>query len=391
MPKVNVILDLPGFSIKKVTNGRPVLIDVFYRRIARCPHCDSKHVRKKSRFIRRVRHELLGHRTSVLRFTAYKLYCNDCKRYGNQRFPGIEKYQRATVRLKKQIFHQHTDGISQQVLSKRFKIGKATIERWYQQRYYFENRERINIPCPSVLGIDEHSFSKKDGYATTFCDLRTHKIFDVVKGRSESQLADYLNQLDGKDRVKVVCMDLSSSYRNLVRKHFPNAMIVADRFHVIRLLQHQCMLVYRELNEKIKHNRGILALLRTKPENLSSDKIKKRDAFLEKHRAIKAIYEFQQTIYQLLMTKMVTARKARDLIPAFLDVLKQLKASPFKPLATLGKTLFKWREEIVRMWRFTKSNGITEGFHRKMKLIQRRAYGFRNFENYRLRVRVLCQ
>ncbi|WP_423202101.1 transposase [Legionella fairfieldensis] len=38
----------------------------------------------------------------------------------------------------------------------------------------------------------------------------------------------------------------------------------------------------------------------------------------------------------------------------------------------------------------TALNGITEGFHRKMKLIQRRAYGFRNFENYRLRVRVLC-
>ena len=48
------------------------------------------------------------------------------------------------------------------------------------------------------------------------------------------------------------------------------------------------------------------------------------------------------------------------------------------------------REEVLRMLRFTKNNGITEGFHRKMKLIQRRAYGFRNFENYRLRVRVLC-
>jgi hypothetical protein len=38
----------------------------------------------------------------------------------------------------------------------------------------------------------------------------------------------------------------------------------------------------------------------------------------------------------------------------------------------------------------TQNNGITEGFHRKMKLIQRRAYGFRNFENYRIRVKVLC-
>ncbi len=46
--------------------------------------------------------------------------------------------------------------------------------------------------------------------------------------------------------------------------------------------------------------------------------------------------------------------------------------------------------EIACMWRFTKNNGITEGFHRKMKLIQRRAYGFRNFNNYRLRVIAQC-
>ncbi len=52
---------------------------------------------------------------------------------------------------------------------------------------------------------------------------------------------------------------------------------------------------------------------------------------------------------------------------------------------TLGSPL-----EIAAMWRFTKNNCITEGFHRKMKLIQRRAYGFRNFENYRLRVIAAC-
>ena len=50
-----------------------------------------------------------------------------------------------------------------------------------------------------------------------------------------------------------------------------------------------------------------------------------------------------------------------------------------------------WRRaEIARMWRFTRSNGITEGFHNKMETISRQAYGFRNFENYRQRVQVLC-
>jgi transposase len=58
--------------------------------------------------------------------------------------------------------------------------------------------------------------------------------------------------------------------------------------------------------------------------------------------------------------------------------------------STRRQTMWEWREEIARMWRFTKNNGITEGFHNKMEMISRRAFGFRNFENYRLRVRMLC-
>lgn len=233
-------------------------------------------------------------------------------------------------------------------------------------------------------------FSRKQGFATTLCNLSNHTIFDIVKGRSESDLRDYLASLHGKDRVKVVCMDLSSTYRSIVKKHFPNAKIVADRFHVIRLLQHQCIMTYRELSNKVKNNRGILALLRTRPDRLKPPQLIKRDAFLAEHPAIDAIYQFQQQLHQLLMNKAMNKDWCRKAIPHFLEMIHALKTSAFKPLASLGRTFYQWREEIVRMWRFRKSNGITEGFHRKMKLIQRRAYGFRNFENYRIRVRVLC-
>ena len=67
--------------------------------------------------------------------------------------------------------------------------------------------------------------------------------------------------------------------------------------------------------------------------------------------------------------------------------LEQLRDSPLRALA---RTLTSWLEPIVAMWRFSKSNGITEGFHNKMEMISRRAYGFRNFENYRLRVLTHC-
>ena len=167
-------------------------------------------------------------------------------------------------------------------------------------------------------------------------------------------------------------------------------MIVADRFHVIRLIQHQCMMTYRELSSDIKNNRGVLALLRTRPDRLTELKKAKRDAFLSQNPAIEAIYQFQQQLHSLLMNRALTQKACRKIIPTFLEMLGELKQSAFKALASLGKTLSIWKDEVARMWRFSKSNGITEGFHRKMKLIQRRAYGFRNFENYRVRVKVLC-
>ena len=70
-------------------------------------------------------------------------------------------------------------------------------------------------------------------------------------------------------------------------------------------------------------------------------------------------------------------------------MMKQMKYEATQEFERLAETISDWFTPIIRMWRYTKNNGITEGFHRKMKLIQRMAYGYRNFENYRLRVLVL--
>ena len=71
-------------------------------------------------------------------------------------------------------------------------------------------------------------------------------------------------------------------------------------------------------------------------------------------------------------------------------MINELKYCKLESMVTLGETLESWSTEIVRMWRFARTNSITEGFHTKMEMISRRAYGFRNFENCHLRVRVLC-
>ncbi|MFC4203002.1 transposase, partial [Candidimonas humi] len=102
---------------------------------------------------------------------------------------------------------------------------------------------------------------------------------------------------------------------------------------------------------------------------------------------LRALYFAKQQLNGFLVMKSLKAKRAKQMLPQFLALIRQFEQSPAKALAA---TLLSWLEPIVRMWRFTKSNGITEGFHTKMEMLSRRAYGFRNFENYRMRVLAQC-
>ena len=185
-------------------------------------------------------------------------------------------------------------------------------------------------------------------------------------------------------------MDLSAAYRALVVRHFPNALIVTDRFHVIRLISQQFVAVWRRIDPVGSKNRGLLSLLRRHASNLRPEQAVKLALYLETHPALAVLYEFRERLNQLLLIRTQTAKACRRLAPILLDFIDQLRTSGFLELQSLGHTLDSWKYEVARMWRFTRNNGITEGFHTKMEVLQRQAYGFRNFKNYRLRVVVMC-
>jgi transposase len=237
------------------------------------------------------------------------------------------------------------------------------------------------------LGIDEHFFTRKQGYATTFVDLRKHTVFDVRLGRSEPSLRGYLKGLEGRGNVQVVVMDLSETYRAIARRYFPNATIVADRFHVVRLINQHFLKVWQQVHPEGRKNRGLLSLMRRHQWRLSDEQQANLSTYLAEYPVLQALYAAKQTLVRFMLLKMLTAHRARAKLPAYLELLEQLRDSP---LRTLANTLTSWMAPIIAMWRFTKTNGITEGFHNKMEMISRRAFGFRNFENYRLRVLTHC-
>jgi transposase len=319
-----------------------------------------------------------------------KFLCRQCERSFWERFPGVLPRKRATEPFRRSVFLQHWDGINRRRLGQREGIGSATVERWFQDFLRLRAAERSGAACPQVLGIDEHFFTRRAGFATTLCDLKGHKIFDVVLGRSEAALESYLNRLQGKDRVRVVCMDLASVYRALVRKHFPNARIVADRFHVIRLINHHFLACWREIDPVGAKHRGLVSLMRRHRHNLKPEQRTRLQAYLAAKPALEVIYRFKQRLSYLLLKKHRTRRQCLPLAKRLLKAVYQLRQAGLPQLVQLGDTLHSWSAEIATMWRFTRNNGITEGFHTKMEVLQRQAYGFRNFQNYRLRVKVMC-
>ena len=386
-----LILGLPCYQITGIArHGRELRISARYSGPISCPDCGQRKLRKKDRYIRRVRHENLCGRYCVLLLEGRKWQCLGCDRYFRQLFTGIQQYQRSSEAYQKAVYSQHLDGINRTRLGKREGIGAATVERYFQRQLDRKLRERSSAACPRVLGIDEHFFTRRKGFATTFCDLRKHKVHDVVLGRSQLSLRAYLERLEGKDKVNVVCMDLASSYRALVRKYFPNARIVADRFHVIRLINHHFLACWREIDPASSKNRGLLSLMRRHRHNLSPNQQDRLASYLQAHPELELIYRFKQRLCYLLLKKHRTRKQCQKLIPRFLRAVYQLRQADLAQLVQLGNTLNSWSEEIAAMWRFSRNNGITEGFHNKMETINRQAYGFRNFENYRMRVRVLC-
>jgi transposase len=352
-----------------------------------CKHCASNKLRVKATHNRTVKHTRQGNQVMTLHLKVPKYHCPDCGRYFRHPFRGIKPRYRSSEAFQMEVFEAHHEGVTQRKLSRSHGISSATVERWYQSHIHQKYSEKDRRSCPRVLGIDEHFFTRKKGYATTFVDLKHHKVFDVQLGRSEASLRRYLSCLRGRDNVQLIVMDLSETYRNIAKRYFPNATIIADRFHVVRLINYHFLKAWKGQDEEGRKSRGLLSLMRRHQWHLSEEKHKTLMSYLAEYPVLKELYEVKQKLIKYILHKAVNERYMRQLLPDFLKLIKQMEFSPLKGLA---KTLTSWLQPILAMWRYNRSNGMTEGFHNKMEMLSRRAYGFRNFENYRLRVMTHC-
>src|SRR5690606_37343903 len=137
---------------------------------------------------------------------------------------------------------------------------------------------------------------------------------------------------------------------------------------VVRLVNQHFLKLWQQHDPEGRKNRGLLSLMRRHHWKLSAVQKERLHQYLAQSPTLQALYVAKQQLNGFLGMKSLKRKRARRMLPQFLALIAQFEQSPARALAA---TLKSWLEPIVRMWRFTKSNGITEGFHTKMEMISR--------------------
>jgi transposase len=329
-----------------------------------------------------------------------------CRRAGcvrktwTERIEGIAPRQVLTLRAGAELCRQ-VGQLCRPVASVADEYGVAWDTAW--AAVVFHGRPLVDDPGRvrqvRALGVDEHSFlaasrEHRTIFATALVDLDRRRVIDLFEGKSAARLRNWCskhpkNWLTG---VRVVALDLTDTYRAGLSPHLSHSVHVADPFHVTRVGNRTVDLVRRRVqNEQLGH-RGrkvdplfkIRKLLLKGAERLDEQG---RERMLLGLRAgdpedeLLAAWLAKESVRDVYLTGDV------DQATVLLDkAIIACRADDVPEIASLGRTLARWREEILNHHRTGASNGPTEGMNFCAKQVKRAGRGFSTFKNYRLRV-----
>lgn len=259
------------------------------------------------------------------------------------------------------------------------------------------DRKRLNRTA--AIGLDETSFVHLAGagqtrYVTTVCDVAHRQIIDILPSRNYLDVAGFLDKqpADWKARIAFGALDMSPTYAAVYTVILPKAAQVVDPFHVISLANRALDQVRRRVqNEQTGHRgrrddplyraRRILLLGEEKLDERSAQRLTSLLALGDPNAEVAITYRVKERLRDFY--RCTHLPKAQ----AMLDELVEHCRRPAMPLELqkLGKTLHTWFDKIVNYHRARVSNGPTEALNNLIKRIKRIGFGFRNFDNYRIR------
>jgi len=317
-----------------------------------------------------------------------RFFCKNCKKPFTESVPGIVKGQRTTQRFKRSILWACEHFVDLEKVQRTYRVSAGYVFKTLYDQLELKRRTRL-YPWPSTIGVDEHSFRRNKilgctEFASIIVDYNNKRVMEVVEGKTTAALSMQLNTIEGRDNVKNVCLDLCDPFKNWAREFFPQAKIVADKFHVLRLITPALLRKRYEITGTRADSRARRLL------TMSSHKLDYWDRralldYLTKYPDLNELYHWKEGIHAFYRIK--GANRAALTFTRMTDAMAN---STLPEIKTLRKTFLKWRNEILAYFETGITNGRTEGYNGLAKLVQKRAFGYKNFRNYRLRLLSAC-
>ncbi len=353
-----------------------------------CPKCATLSTTGYDRRRIRLKDAPLRNRAVTLWLTKRRLYCKPCKKPFTEPVSGVRKGRRSTERYRRDLLWACENYTDLKRVKKSFRCSSGFLYQALYEQLELKRRKRT-YPWPEIIGIDEHSFRRnkrlgRTEFASLIADYKNKKVFELVQGKTTAELSLALNYLKERENVHYVILDLCDPFKNFAREYFPQAHIIADKFHVLRLLT-------PALNRRRKAIAGdrrkylVGRLLLRNGYRLNYFTRETIWQWLEPHPELKEIYTYKERLHRFYRT-----RGHRQAAEALTTLTDQMAQSHLQEIKTLRKTLMKWRKEILAYFFTGLTNGRTEGYNNLAKLIQRRAFGYKSFKNYRLRLLSAC-
>ena len=353
-----------------------------------CLQCGSMETVRAGKCTTTVREEAVRSVALWLKIHKHRIYCKDCKKTFTEPVPGIWPRRRSTQRFRQAVAEDCGKMSDLATVSRFHNVSHGFAYQVYYERVEVKLREhRDRIKWPEVIGLDEHFFRRKSGvteFVSVFTDLKEKRMFEMAHGKDHRSLMAQLEEIPGRENVKVVVIDMSSAYRSFVKKFFPNAVIVADKFHVLRLITPQIMKAGKDIHghrQELSTRRKLLC----NRMNLDYFVRVEIDQYLKNHDKLNELYRWKEKIYEFYRIKGFVRAHI-----AFNKLLNTMAGSPLEEVQKLLRTFKRWKHEILRYFENGYTNGFTERMNGTGKLVQRRAFGYKSFRNYRLRVLSTC-
>lgn len=357
----------------------------------KCSECGSEQVHRRGHVTRKLQHLPIGGKPVFIRLDVARVHCEQCTRIRQVKISFADR-QRSYTRAFARYVLELRSSMTLTAVAEHLGVSDWMV-RDIEKRWLGKHFARPKLKHLKQIAIDEISVGKGHRYVTVVLDLESGAIVHVGDGKGGEALEPFWKRLRAsRAKVAAVAIDMSPAYIQAVCDNLPDAMLVFDRFHIVKLFNDKLSDFRRDLYREAigplakKVLKGTRWLLLKNPENLddSRDEAARLEEALALNRPLATAYYLKEDLRQFW------EQSSRFAAARFLDDwCARARSSGIRFLQKFANTLGGHRSGLLAWYDYPISTGPLEGTNNKIKTLKRQAYGFRDQEYFRLKLYAL--